>query len=335
MQEMIDMEKTKDAASSFKRFPIRVEDYQPLYTSEFFSEIDKMYELLENPSNLWNAEALYRKTIFYSFKSRPKVLAEMEKSNSTIFEAAEKVAISAEEAKFIESLRRMSVAFKTKTIKEYVDGFVWFMDRFYSRKRWKYYYEHSVDSYCDLICDIYGDITWSEMKVSETEKMNYTNNCNEHYYGIQFKTLHSAKGLEAHTVFFLDYDHESIPNKKYMENYERDNLVELIAESIRDERCLTFVGLTRAKVNLYCIYDTMPTLFNEAVHDVNCYEKYDAINTSNVRNNIIVNKKKINLFIHAGQHSLEQCISDYNIEQKEEKEKMLSEEAIKAFENVL
>lgn len=57
---------------------------------------------------------------------------------------------------------------------------------------------------------------------------------------VTFSTLHSAKGLEYKNVFIIDVNEGNIPYKKAM-----------LDEEIEEERRLMYVGMTRAKDNLY------------------------------------------------------------------------------------
>ncbi|MBE5891335.1 MAG: ATP-dependent helicase [Lachnospiraceae bacterium] len=57
---------------------------------------------------------------------------------------------------------------------------------------------------------------------------------------VTFSTLHSAKGLEYKNVFIIDVNEGNIPYKKA-----------ILDEEIEEERRLMYVGMTRAKDNLY------------------------------------------------------------------------------------
>ncbi|MFQ3323698.1 MAG: DNA helicase-2/ATP-dependent DNA helicase PcrA [Pseudomonadales bacterium] len=61
---------------------------------------------------------------------------------------------------------------------------------------------------------------------------------------VQLMTLHSAKGLEFHTVFIVGVEENLFPHKMSAEDPER----------LEEERRLCYVGITRAMVKLYITY---------------------------------------------------------------------------------
>ncbi len=72
---------------------------------------------------------------------------------------------------------------------------------------------------------------------------------------ITLSTLHSSKGLEYDSVFMIDLINSEIPGDKVLENSEK-----IILE---EERRLFYVGMTRARKDLFLIYPC--TLNNEKV----------------------------------------------------------------------
>lgn len=65
--------------------------------------------------------------------------------------------------------------------------------------------------------------------------------------GIRLITMHSAKGLEFHTVFLPHLNEGILPGRK-----------SLTAEQIEEERRLFYVGMTRAKEKLWLLYTASP-----------------------------------------------------------------------------
>ncbi len=83
--------------------------------------------------------------------------------------------------------------------------------------------------------------------VADVDEMNEAD-------AITLLTLHAAKGLEYHTVFLVGMEEGLCPHSRSL--LERDQMEE--------ERRLCYVGMTRAKQQLYLVYTFRRTLFGSA-----------------------------------------------------------------------
>lgn len=71
------------------------------------------------------------------------------------------------------------------------------------------------------------------------------------HQGVNLMTLHSAKGLEFNSVFIVGLEEGLLPHLNNIEDTEK----------LDEERRLLYVGMTRAKKNLYLSYSAMRNLY--------------------------------------------------------------------------
>lgn len=97
--------------------------------------------------------------------------------------------------------------------------------------------------------------------------------------GLKLYTLHGSKGLEADTVTILSANYGTIPNVKRLKTTLDYKCWIDAAETVRNERSLCYVGITRAKRVVNIIYDDdiAPMINRE-----NTYQKLDEIYAANL-----------------------------------------------------
>lgn len=66
--------------------------------------------------------------------------------------------------------------------------------------------------------------------------------------GLFISTLHSSKGLEFESVFIIDLVNGDFPSSSAIESMQKN-----ILDPLEEERRLFYVGMTRAKKNLYLL----------------------------------------------------------------------------------
>ncbi len=97
--------------------------------------------------------------------------------------------------------------------------------------------------------------------------------------GVSLMTLHSAKGLEFNSVFLVGLEEGVFPHMRSMES----------ESELEEERRLCYVGITRAKKNLYLLNTRHRTLFGKT--NSNIPSRFiGEIETDLIQSNIIENK---------------------------------------------
>jgi DNA helicase II / ATP-dependent DNA helicase PcrA len=106
-------------------------------------------------------------------------------------------------------------------------------------------------------------------------------------------TLHQSKGLEFNNVFLTGWEDGLFPHQKSLE--------ESGSKAIEEERRLAYVGITRAKRNLYISYANNRRIYNQwqttipsrFINDLpsNCYEEQNMHNNTNKHPYRVFNKQ--------------------------------------------
>lgn len=107
----------------------------------------------------------------------------------------------------------------------------------------QYETDHHAGSTAMTIAKFISDTTLDTHKDTEQEEND----------AVQLMTLHSAKGLEYHTVFLTGMEEGLFPHKR--------SLVD--EKELEEERRLCYVGLTRAKVKLHITHAEYRRLYNQ------------------------------------------------------------------------
>ncbi len=89
--------------------------------------------------------------------------------------------------------------------------------------------------------------------ISDIDKMEAEDDADR--TAVSLMTLHSAKGLEFPVVFLTGLEEGLFPHSRSMES----------DEELEEERRLCYVGITRAKTNLYITYADRRTMFGSSV----------------------------------------------------------------------
>lgn len=109
--------------------------------------------------------------------------------------------------------------------------------------------------YFNLVAPIANDKPYELMRNEEYDKEGRNIQSMKMFDGVRCYTIHSAKGLEADTVYIIDCDKGIIPSEKNMEKYVKSKCYYEAARAIRNERNLLYVAVTRARENVYICYN--------------------------------------------------------------------------------
>lgn len=108
----------------------------------------------------------------------------------------------------------------------------------------------------------------------EVAKANIIQESDRYERGVRCYTIHASKGLEADVVYILDADEGIIPNTKELDKMLKKDCDLDVARAIREERSLCYVACTRAKEELYIVYNEMPS---PIILGDNPYETFDQL----------------------------------------------------------
>lgn len=155
---------------------------------------------------------------------------------------------------FIKKARERIIAGKSAGI--ILNGLMPLYDH-YVQETWKL--EEEPEYYISLVGPICNEKTYENLIAEELEKSNINERCIQAGTGIRCYTVHSAKGLEAETVYLFDCDENVFPNWKVINNKIEAGCILEAADDIRAERNLLYVACTRASKNLYILYHKEPS----------------------------------------------------------------------------
>lgn len=220
-----------------------------------FNELCKLLDATEDPGNLdkvWDALRLFDE-FKYSRRDNCGVLMAIEKfkTNWLDMEYTYKDPIMYDVIKILrickEGMQRGSKAgqlFKT-LLPVYENAII--------KGRW-YLLEFSKEFYFNLVGPIANDKTYEQMRFEEYDKQSRNDEAMAHYDGVRCYTIHSAKGLEADSVYITDCEQGIIPSEKNINNYVKSHCLYEAARMLRNERNLLYVAATRAKRELHVCY---------------------------------------------------------------------------------
>lgn len=144
----------------------------------------------------------------------------------------------------------------------------------YNEKNW--IKDMSVDYYSNLVSPMLRDRTYTEMITREFEKEANIEECNKLGIGLRVYTIHSAKGLEADHIYLVDAENRLFPSYSSMSDLiDSDSLIDA-GLTLRNERNLLYVAISRAKTEVNIYYtDELTSLLSSP--DFNAYTFLDKV----------------------------------------------------------
>lgn len=118
------------------------------------------------------------------------------------------------------------------------------------------FYRYAMDAeyYIGLVKPVIAHKTFDQFINEEDEKEAEVFKWNKLRMGVRCYTMHSSKGLEADDVYILDAEEGSMPNEKRLARTVKLGCTLDAAVTVRNERSLLYVAITRAKYNVYIGY---------------------------------------------------------------------------------
>jgi len=114
---------------------------------------------------------------------------------------------------------------------------------------------------------------------------------------IILSTIHSIKGLEAKNVFLVDVNNINFPNR-VKDNFIQEALKESFKyDKDKEELRLLYVGITRAKENLYILYTGVKSKFlvdeiKLYIEKENSFKDFKEFNDSTIQRNMLKDLRK-------------------------------------------
>lgn len=146
---------------------------------------------------------------------------------------------------------------KGKTVAELIN-MLWplFNENYLKGVSWKL--EFPVEYYIRNVTPLVTNKTYDAFQLDEMGKLSKAEEYKNARRGIRCLTMHGAKGLEADDVYIIDADEGLIPNTSKLNRSIKKGSALDAAKEIRNERSLCYVAVTRARENVYIVYNKTP-----------------------------------------------------------------------------
>lgn len=238
------------------KIPFRCSKFAKIMDIPIFSTLSKLCNAAWQPNNedmVSQALRLFPEFRNTMYGQAPAPVSAMKASGKSIFE----LSFRYQEQSSIDILTAMAAA--AKAIQEKKSAGVVYMklmeiyDKYlYKLEWWKI--DNDKEFYFNLIAPICNSKAYPLMYNEEMEKESQNKASMQAKFGVRCYTMHSAKGLEADEVYILDCDEGTFPNRKIMEKKLEAGCYEDVAITIRSERNLLYVAVTRARKNVTISY---------------------------------------------------------------------------------
>lgn len=140
--------------------------------------------------------------------------------------------------------------------------------------------EFDREFYDGLVAPIITKKSYLTMLQEEEDKRRKIQDAWNGGVGVRCYTAHSAKGLEADIIYIIDADAGVFPSDKNFSKYMKSGCDMECALELRNERHLLYVAVTRAKRDVYIVYnDKCSELLKSPLN--NSYNVYDDVYKSN------------------------------------------------------
>lgn len=246
-----------------KRVKFRVKNFAMIMDMPIYKELCYYANIAEAPDNIENLKMI------------PFIFPQFEKYKSTfwqnpVYQAAEQMRDrdgyapdffnipmrwSSESIDIINVLKgvrkRMNEGCQAETVFQIL---LPLYEEYVIRKKW-YKLPKPAEYYMDMVTPIASTKTYTQLKTDERAKLSFTNDAIKLNIGVKCYTVHSAKGLEADEVYIIDADDNTFPSAKRVKKMIKEGCQFEAAKTVREERDLLYVGVTRAKSKVVITYN--------------------------------------------------------------------------------
>lgn len=135
-----------------------------------------------------------------------------------------------------------------------------------------YRLEMEPEYYLDIINSVISGKTLSQFRNDEASKRKLIDENEMAGVGVRCYTMHGSKGLESDIVHILDAESALLPSEKNIRKMREKNCTREIIKTIRNERSLCYVAVTRARDEVYIHYKKELSSMFTPVSDYDDYE---------------------------------------------------------------
>lgn len=258
--------------------PFRVNNFQKAYEIPVISDLVKLMQLASNPENLKNLTAI--KYLMPEFRGYSNVLEHplyiaCSKTGGNLFTVNynyRDMHIASDVMPLLMDVREMVL--RGDPVKDIINK-LWptYTQNWLNQNLWCL--DNKPSYYTATVAPLV-DKDYTTFINDELKKADIAAESERYSRGVRCYTMHASKGLEADIVYILDVDEGIIPNTKELQRMIDKHCEIDAARAIREERSLCYVACTRAKSELYIVYNEQPT---PIILGDNPYEVYDKLYT--------------------------------------------------------
>ena len=258
-----------------KELPFRTNKYTPAYSIPVIKELCELLQLCANPATLTNIPAL-RYLIpefrgYYNLYNHPYYLI-CKQTGCNIFEVNYEFKDMGTGSAAMMLLSEVANLIDTCSVGELFNK-LWPM----YEKNWLEFIKWRLDAkpayYTNAVYCLTKK-TFAKFIADEVKKEEITQESERHGRGVRCYTMHASKGLEADVVYIIDANEGMIPNQSELDKMVKAGCMMDAARQIREERSLCYVACTRAKKELYIVYNGMVSTM---ITGVNSYSNFDSL----------------------------------------------------------
>lgn len=257
--------------------PFRVNKYTPAYDVPVIKELCELIQMAIMPSNLNNIMSL-RYIIpefrgYYNVTQHPLYQA-CSQTGCSIFEVNYQFRDIALASKSMSMLSEVACMVDKGAKVSDIFNYMWniYEELWLRQNAWKL--ENKPEYYVKSVKSLTLTKNFNQFISDEAKKLAIIEESERYGRGVRCYTMHASKGLEADIVYIFDADEGIIPNTSKLKRMVDKQCDMDAARVIREERSLCYVACTRARKELYIVYNDEPA---PILLGNNNFEQFDKI----------------------------------------------------------